>query len=158
MNVKSTINSTETAEFIEKFGLFFEASFGYPKISGKIFAYLLISKKPYKSANQLIKTLKISKGSASNMLRLLLQPQIIEKISIPGRREYFYKIREGGWESLLIRKLETLPAIRVLLAEGKNLSKNKNSDISSCIEGMDKLYAFFEKEIPILIEKWKKFK
>jgi DNA-binding transcriptional regulator GbsR (MarR family) len=141
-------------EFVEKFGLFIEKSGSFPRIAGKIFAYLLICEPPEQTQQEIAENLNIAKGSASNMIKLLIQTQIIEEFTKPKLRAKLYRIQEGGWEQLFLTKLQRLAVVRNLLEEGRGLLKNKPKELSRRINNLDNLYSFFEKELPTIISKY----
>jgi DNA-binding transcriptional regulator GbsR (MarR family) len=143
-------------KFIEKFGLFFERSTNFPRIAGRIFAFLLICDPPEQTQKKIAQALNISKGSASTMIRLLVQTQIVHEFSKPGNRPLFYKIRKGGWEKLFLTKLQNLAVVRNLLNEGRSAVDNKSTKLTDRIDELDKLYAFFEEELQSIISKWEK--
>ncbi|UCE95792.1 MAG: transcriptional regulator [Candidatus Bathyarchaeota archaeon] len=140
--------------FIEKFGLYFESYTLYPRIAGRIFGYLLICNPPHKSAKQIAVQLRIAKSSVSSMMRLLMQSRLVEQVSIPGERPRYYRIREGGWGEMFLRRLQGLSAVRELLSEGLELLKGKDPMLRERIEELDGLYEFFENEIPSISRRW----
>jgi len=145
-------------QFIEKFGLFFEKSSSFPRIAGKIFGYLLICNPPEQTQQQIAESLSIAKGSASTIIKLLVQTQILEEFTKPNFRPKYYRIIDGGWEKLFLKKLQHLSIVRKLLGEGKTLLNDKPKELTKRINDLDNLYSFFEKELPILISKWNKLK
>ena len=144
-------------EFIEKFGLFFEKGSSFPRIAGKIFAYLLICNPAEQTQEQIANSLNIAKGSVSTMIRMLIQTEILEEFTKHGVRSKFYRIRNGGWENLFLTKLQKMGTVRNLLGEGKLLLNGEPEELTKRIDDMDNLYAFFEREIPLLITKWEKY-
>ena len=72
-----------TARFTGRMGLLFEAD-GHPRIAGRIFAYLLVSDGP-RSLDELARTLRVSKASASTNARLLAATGVLERVSRPAR-------------------------------------------------------------------------
>ena len=147
-------NIDEENTFIEKFGLYFEGYTLYPRIAGRIFGYLLICDPPYQTARQLAVRLRIAKSSVSSMMRLLLQSKLVEQISILGKRPRYYKIREGGWGEMFLRRLQGLSAVRNLLSEGLKLLKGRDPTLQERIKELDEIYEFFENEIPKLSKRW----
>ena len=148
--------NSKKLKFIEEFGLFFERGTNFPRIAGKIFGYLLICDPPEQTQKQIAESLNISKGSASTMIRMLVQTQIVKEFTKPGDRPLFYKIRKGGWEKLFLTKLKNLAVVRNLLNEGRSALENKSSDFTDRIDELDNLYAFFEEELQSIISKWEK--
>lgn len=142
-------------EFIENFGLFLENHSIFPRIAGRIYGYLLICDPPHQSAKELVNRLHITKSSVSSMMRLLLQSKLVEEMNIPGERSRYYRVKERGWENIFLENLKALSAVRTLLGEGLSLLKNKDAELLNRIQELDELYAFFEKEMPSLIERWK---
>lgn len=151
------MNITKEDQFIEKFGTFFEKSGRIPRIAGKIFAYLLICPTEEQTAQQIIKRLKIAKSSFSSMIKILIDKQVVEEITMPEKRSRYYRIKQGGWEKLFLAGLSRIASIRGLLQEGKYLINGERKGVINRIEELDKLYNFFEDEIPELIKKWKKY-
>jgi len=143
-------------QFIEKYGLFFEKNSSFPRIAGKIFGYLLICNPPEQTQQQIAESLNIAKGSASTIIKLLVQTQILEEFTKPNIRPKYYRIRQGGWEKLFLTKLQHLSVVRTLLGEGRNLLSKKPKELVKRIDDLDNLYDFFEKELQILISKWNK--
>jgi len=144
--------------FIEEFSLFFQKYTLFPHVAGRIFGYLLICDPPYQTASQLVDRLSIAKSSVSTIMRPLIQTGFVKEFTLPGERSRRYGIREAGWEELFLKKLSGLSEIRGLLEEGKNILKEKPRPISNRIDEMHSMYAFFEREIPPLVEQWKREK
>lgn len=142
-------------DFIENFGLFLEKHNMFPRIAGKIYGYLLVCDPPHQSANELIDRLHITKSSVFSMLRLLLKLKLIEVVSVPGERSLHYKVKERGWENIFLENLQALSAGRTLLGKGLSLLENRDDKLQNRIQELNELYAFFEKEMPPLIERWK---
>jgi len=144
--------------FIEKFGLFMEKNSIFPRIAGRIYAYLLICNPPHQSANDLVKKLDIAKSSVSSMMRLLLQSELVEEMNLPGKRSRYYCIKKGAWEDLFLRNIKALTAVRTLISEGLRVTENEDLSSQRRLQELDLLYAFFEKELPSLIKRWEQFK
>ena len=151
------MNIEKENQFLEKFGLFLEKSRRIPRIGGKIYAYLLICKPEEQNATQIIKRLKIAKSSFSSMIKIFVEKQVVEEITFPEKRSRYYKIRQGGWENLFLESLQRITSIRGLFQEGRSLLKGEKKEVTNRIDELDKLYNFFEDEIPEIIDKWKKY-
>lgn len=154
------IQTSSDAEdrFIDKFGQLFEAYGRYPRIAGRIFAYLMICDPPCQSAEQLVSRLRIAKSSVSSMVRLLLQGDAIERVHRPGVRSQCYQIRETGLEKTFLTRLHALTAGRGLLTEGLALLKGRPTTVRRRIEALDKWFGFFENEVPLLAKRWEDYK
>jgi len=147
----------EEDAFIEQFGHFFESIGAFPRIAGRIFAYLLICDPPYQTAKQLVERLSISKSSVSNMIKLLIRAKLIEQVSFPGQRERHYYVKEKCFETLLSNEVKALSNVRAILSDGKSVLEGKSPELLGRIEEMDRMYGFLEIEMPELIKKYQKF-
>lgn len=150
------VSSKAEDEFIEQFGLFLEHHSIFPRIAGRIYGYLLICDPLHQSAKDLVKRLQVTKSSVSSMMKLLLQSKLVEELNVPGERSRYYRIKERGWENIFLENLQALSAVRALLGEGRTLLEDRDAGLRTRIEELDELYAFFEKEMPPLIERWKR--
>ncbi len=80
----------ELSKFIEGMGLYFQNQ-GVPRIGGRILALLMISHDPL-SAEDIGATLRVSRGSISTNMRILIAGGLVEKVSIPGQRLTLFRI------------------------------------------------------------------
>ncbi|RPI26883.1 MAG: MarR family transcriptional regulator [Chloroflexota bacterium] len=141
--------------FVEKVSLYFE-QLGFPRMGGRIFAWLLISETPQASMAELMEALQASKSSISSMTRLLIQVELIEVISVPGERRDYFRIRSDAWTTALKDRLAQAFTFRQLADEGLVLLKDSSPQRKQRLQEMRLMYAFLEREIPILVERWEK--
>ena len=141
--------------FIEKVGLYFE-QIGFPRMGGRIFAWLLISESPQASMAELMEALQASKSSISSMTRLLIQVELIEVVSVPGVRRDYFRIRDDAWTKALKDRLAQAFTFRQLAAEGLVLLQDSSPERKKRLQEMHLMYAFLEREIPLLLERWEK--
>ena len=139
--------------FIEDFGLVFEQS-GLPRMAGRILGRLLLSDPPHQSTDQLTEALMASRGSISTTTRLLIQIGLIERVSLPGVRHDYFRIRTGALQQLLKQKAELIVIFRQLAERGLELLEGKAPLTRQGLEEMCNMYAFFEREFPALLERW----
>jgi len=145
----------EEKHFIEDMGLLFEES-GHPRMAGRILGCLLIANQPHLSTTEIAETLQASKGSLSTMTRFLLQLGIIERVGIPGKRVDYYRIKSGAWPVLVRHAIYELTALRKLAEHGLELMGEKESEMKARLAEARDLFAFVEREYPLLIERWEK--
>jgi len=143
----------EKRSFVEELGLFFEQS-GMPRMAGRILGWLLLSDPPHQSLNELAEALIASKGSISTTTRLLVQIGLIERISLPGVRHGYFRIRPSASQHLLKQGAEQVTVLRKLAERGLELLEAKASLTRQGLEEMRDMYAFFEGEYPALLERW----
>ncbi len=143
-------------QFAEEVGIVFEQT-GMPRMAGRILGWLLISDPPHQSTEQITKALMASKGSISTMTRLLIQLGLIERISLPGVRHDYFRLRSDAWQHMVGRGLtEEIKMVRQLAEHGLGLLGDKTPVTRTWLEEMLDVYTFLEKEFPALLDRWEK--
>lgn len=143
----------ELKHFVEEMGLFYE-QLGMPRMAGRVLGWLLISDPPHQSINDLVDALLVSKASISNTTRLLIQLGLIERMSLRGHRRDYFRIKPNAWQQLVKEELLKLSAIRKLADRGLELLKDEPPEFRARLREMRDLYAFFERELPPILERW----
>ena len=143
----------EEKQFVEEVGIVFEQT-GLPRMAGRILGWLLIVDPPHQSTDELADALMASKGSISTVTRLLIQIGLIERLSLPGVRHGYFRIKSGASHQLLKDSLDQTTAFRQLLERGLELLEGKAHTNRQSLEEMHDLYAFLEREFPALLERW----
>ena len=139
--------------FVEEVGLLFELM-GLPRMAGRIFGWLLISNPPHQSTDKLVEVLQASKGSISTMTRLLIQVGLIERLSLPGQRRDFFRMKPDAWSQLIKQRLVQITAFREIADKGLKLMADEPRDQQRRLAEMRDIHAFFERELPALNERW----
>ena len=146
----------EEKRFVEEVGIVFEQT-GLPRMSGRIFGWLLISDPPHQSTAELTEVLMASKGSISTMTRLLIQAGLIERFSLPGIRHDYFRLRPDACQHAIKHGLEDeIKMFRQLCEHGLKLLARQNPLIRKRLEEMHGIYTFLESEFPTLMERWGK--
>jgi hypothetical protein len=146
--------SPELAQFVEDVGLTMEES-GHPRIAGRIVGWLLVCDPPHQSFNDLVEVLGASKGSISNMTRMLLQADLIERFAVPGERQTFFRIRPGAWVRVLRRRIDSVSQLSQVAARGLALMEKHDGDGDYWrLREMQDFYQFISRKIPLLIEEY----
>ena len=146
---------TEEQQYVEKVGRYFE-QLGFPRMGGRIFGWLLISESPQATMTELMEALQASKSSISSMTRLLIQVDLIEAVSVFGERRDYFRIRNDAWTNSLKDRLEQAIAFRQLADEGLALLADAAPQRKQRLQEMRLMYAFLEREIPALLDRWEK--
>ena len=144
---------SEEKNFVEEVGIVFEQT-GLPRMAGRILGWLSISDSPHQTTADLAATLMASKGSISTMTRLLIRIGLIERLSLPGQRRDYFRIKPGASHQLLKDSLDQTTAFRQLMERGLELTEGKARLSRQWLEEMRDMYAFFEREFPALLERW----
>ncbi|MFC1992539.1 GbsR/MarR family transcriptional regulator [Chloroflexota bacterium] len=144
----------EEQNFVEEVGLVFEQT-GLPRMAGRILGWLLISDPPHQSIGELTEALLASKGSISVMLRHLIQIGLVERLSLPGIRHDYFRIRPDAWQNMIRRGLvDEIRMVRQLAENGLEVLADRSPMTRKWLEEMQDVYAFLEREFPLLVERW----
>jgi hypothetical protein len=152
-NLNEDWGEVHMKEFIEDMGIRFE-EMGLPRMAGRIFGWLLVCDPPHQGTEELASVVGASKGSISSMTRLLIQSGVVERVGLPGKRGIYYRIKSGSWSELMRARMGHMTAIRKLADRGLDLIAGKNPKISQRLRELRNLYAFLEKEIPALLDRY----
>jgi DNA-binding transcriptional regulator GbsR (MarR family) len=93
------------AETVESFSLMFE-QFGFPRMGGRIFAFLILTERPYVTQAELTDLLQASTGSVSTMIRLLETLGFVERVSLPGHRRDRFRVHPDPLVEMSKRRIE----------------------------------------------------
>ncbi len=147
--------SKEEMLYVEKIGLYFE-QLTLPRMAGRIFGYLLISESPLVSMGEAVEALQASKSSVSTMLRLLIQIELVEQVSLPRERKDYYRVHPDTWTNSLKERLKQAQTFRQLAEEGLDILAGASLERRRRLEEMRSVYRLLEREIPGLMERWEK--
>jgi hypothetical protein len=152
---KHIISDLAVKEFVEDMGLIFEET-GHTRMAGKIFGSLLVCSPPYLSATELSEATGGSKASISTITRQMILSGLLERVGIPGKKTVYYRIKERHLIGLIKQRLEIGGKVKNLMLQGMNLVAGIDTKQYKRMEDLYDLYDFVDKELPVLIEKWKK--
>lgn len=143
----------EQMRFVEEMGLLMEEN-NQPRIAGRILGWLLICNPPHQSFNDLVEVLQASKGSISNMTRLLLQIGLIEKVSLPGDRQTYFRIRPESWRRILQRQMSMVERLCQVADHGLDLLRDAPDEQRRRLQEMRDFNSFFRRKLPELIDEF----
>jgi DNA-binding transcriptional regulator GbsR (MarR family) len=140
--------------YVEDFGLLLER-FGLPRMVGRVLGVLLVSEAPEHSAEDLAGVLRASRGSISSATRTLVQMGLVERRTRPGERRDYFRVGPGAWDKIMYREMESLSIFREMAERGLSLMNSASPQTRQGWEEMCDLYAFWEMEMPTVLERWK---
>ena len=143
----------EEQNFAEEVGLFIER-LGWPRMAGRILGRLLISVPPHQSTTHLADFLLASKGSISTMTRLLVQSGIVERVSLPGERRDYFRIRPNAWLQIAMQDNLRLMTLRDLTVRGLALLEEQPPELRDRLDELRGVCEFYERELPDLLKRW----
>ena len=151
-----TTSVGKAKQFAEEVGIAFEQT-GLPRMAGRILGWLLVADPPHQSMDQLTSALTASKGSISTTTRLLIHHGLIERISLPGVRHDYFRLRSDTWQHMIGRGLTgEIKMFRQLAERGLGLLGEKATANSKWLKEMLDVYTFLEQEFPALLERREK--
>ena len=148
---------TEVYQFIEEMALKMEER-GFPRMAGRVMAWLMICKPKQQTMPDLVEALDASKSSISTATRMLIQFDLVERVSLRGERKDFYQLREGIWNDTIKEALEKINKFKSVAERGLDLLKDNDSVRLNVLSEMKEAYEFWEQELPPIQEKWEKQK
>lgn len=143
----------DEAQFVEDAALFWERQ-GLPRIAGRILGWLFVCSPPHRSSAELARDLGVSKGSVSAMTRMLLEARSIEVAPVPGARATYFRLSSESLEARLARRIEAMLGFGPIARQGLELLEGRPDDERARLERAAALYAFLERELPALLERW----
>lgn len=96
---------------VEEFGLHIGRAMGWPRMAGRAAGLLMLSEQPMTLA-QLQDALHASKGSVSEMTRLLIANGTVERYKDAGQRHFVYRWRDDAWVGCLQHVISSATQLR----------------------------------------------
>ena len=142
----------EKLTYIEEFGLFFER-LGLTRMSGRVFAYMVVSDGEYSTFDEIRVALQASKGSISGTLKTLVNTGFIAPVSLPGDRKTHYKVSKIKIGDILRSRIKSFAMFAEILEKGSRL-KGDRDEVSEWLDESAAFYRWASVEIEDMIVKW----
>lgn len=144
----------ERRRYVEDFAVFW-ASFGVPKMPGRVLGALLVADPPEKTAEELAEELVASRGSISSATRALIQMGVVERKTRPGERKDYFQTRTN-WVDLTRQQVDAYSALRKMAGRGLEIMAGNSPESRRDLEEIHSLYSHLEREMPAVVERWEK--
>jgi len=141
-------------EFVGRVGLAFERR-GASGMAGRIVAFLLVAPHPVQSSSQIAQAMQTSSGTVSINTRLLEQMSLIERVSVPGRRGAFFRVRSDAWDTMFQSQIEDVRTFRDAFDTALEALDDANPERVQRLRAVRAFYAFMEGELQALVERWR---
>jgi biotin operon repressor len=138
--------------FAEEFGLLGE-TMGMPRMNGRLLGWMLICDPARQSLADIARNLGVSRASISTATRLLQANGLLRRVAEPGRRGYVFELQPGVFEQLPADVM--FGALRRQLELGLAILGGDADPRSARLREARDFYAFVEREIPILIDRYR---
>lgn len=144
----------ELVSFADEIGLLYE-DLGQPRIRGRVLGWLLVCDPDYQSAEDLATVLRVSRGSISTTIRLLVRAGLVERQTIRGNRRTYYRIRPDSWTAVFEERTQTAKRMRELAERGLELLDGEPAERQRRMEELHDLTTFYEREAPAVLARWR---
>lgn len=141
--------------YAEDFGLLFEQA-GGSRMLGRVLGVLLTSDPPERSAEELAGELRASRGSISQATRTLVQMGMVRRVSRPGERRDYFRVRPNAWQETTRQQMSLIGVFQEMAERGLGFLGPGAREAREGLEEMRDFYAFWEKELPAVLERWEK--
>ena len=146
------IDADRKKRLIEDIGILFEDT-GLPRMSGRVFGWLLMSSPQQQTAGQIAAGVGASKGSMSTMLRMLAQFGMVERFGVPGERSAFYRVKPAYWLGIMQGKMNFIRRFHELAERALGAVDGSDIERTSRLEETRDFYRDLERELGPMIER-----
>lgn len=146
---KSRVKET----FIEEMGLLM-ASFGLPRMSGRVLGALLVADPPEQTAEALAQTLQASRGSISGATKSLEQMGLVDRVGKPGERKDYFRNRPNAWFETTKRRMAGVTTFRQMAEKGLLALQSDDPEVRRGLEEMRDYFAYWEGAFPEVFGRW----
>ncbi|WP_235079262.1 GbsR/MarR family transcriptional regulator [Amycolatopsis orientalis] len=137
-------------ELVEDFGVHIGRAMGWPPMAGRTAALLMLSEKPLTTA-QLQQRLDASKGSVSEITRLLIVNGTVERFKEPGSRQFVYRWRDDAWIGCLRHQLDQTAELLKLAERGHERGEAFDATQRARLTDMRDYYRFMVRGLEDLL-------
>ncbi|MFH1465209.1 MAG: MarR family transcriptional regulator [Pseudomonadota bacterium] len=139
--------------FVEQFGFLLETQ-GHPRGVGRVLGWMMVCEPPWQSVAEIAVALQASRSAVNAVIHRMAELGVLQRVAIPGERSTFFRLHEDGG-SLMAQNLVTgIGAIRSLAEAGLESLAWRAPEANARLEELRSLHAFFERELPLLFERW----
>ncbi|WP_328773036.1 GbsR/MarR family transcriptional regulator [Streptomyces sp. NBC_00286] len=127
---------------------------GMQKTTARVMTALLYTEQETMTAADLCEELSISSGAVSTAVKQLIPIGMIERVPAPGSRRDHYRFREHAWATLMGNQNTMLAVMGDAATEGLKAA-DENSAVGQRMREMQDFYAFMQREMAALIDRWR---
>lgn len=138
---------------VEEFGTHVGRAMGWPPMAGRAAGVLMLSEKPLTMA-QLRDALDASKGSVSEMTRLLIANGTVERFKEPGSRQFVYRWRDDAWIGCLQHVVASTTQLRDLAERARTRGASMPEEQRGRLSEMHEYYRFMVGHMEVLLEEY----
>ncbi|WP_328492733.1 hypothetical protein OHS59_08300 [Streptomyces sp. NBC_00414] len=140
---------------IEDFGQRIGRAMGWPPMAGRLAGVLMLSPAPM-TLSELQAALGASKGSASEMTRLLITNGTVERVKVPGVRQAGYVWRDDAWSGCLQHQLHQTEELFELARNAQERGPHLPEAQRARLRDMHTYYDFMVRELRRLLDEYQR--
>ncbi|BCL30328.1 GbsR/MarR family transcriptional regulator [Streptomyces aurantiacus] len=141
-------------QLIEDFGLRIGRAMSWPPMAGRLAGILMLSPDPM-TLSQLQQALGASKGSASEMTRLLITHGTVDRVKVPGVRQAGYEWRSDAWSGCLQYQLDQTRQLLELAEAARERGGALPPVQRGRLRDMHTFYAFMVEQLEGLLDEYR---
>jgi hypothetical protein len=143
-------------QFVDATGDWVSRSYGIPRMTGRLLAWLLVCEPPEQTAAQLAAALDASRGSISGATGMLVRAHLVDRLHVRGERADRFRLRPEAWDEQVREQGAT--EARALFAQGLQALDGEPASRRVRLEELDALYAWYQLRMPALFDEWREYK
>ncbi|MFJ8934299.1 GbsR/MarR family transcriptional regulator [Streptomyces sp. NPDC102365] len=140
---------------IEDFGQRIGRAMGWPPMAGRLGGVLMLSPDPM-TMSELQEALGASKGSVSEMTRLLITNGTVERVKVPGVRQAGYVWRDDAWSGCLQHQLDQTQQLFELAQTVRKRGADMTETQRARLDDMHAYYEFMVRELRRLLDEYRR--
>jgi DNA-binding transcriptional regulator GbsR (MarR family) len=144
-------------EFVEEFGVMMD-HMGSTRMLGRVWGALMVADPPELSAEELAEFLQASRGSISHATRQLIELGLIQRVSKPGVRRDYFRMRENAWAKAYLNQMRSLDLLVELFRQGLNSMEDASPEAQASLREAIDFYQFWQQEYTSLLERWNAYR
>ncbi|MEU4895788.1 helix-turn-helix domain-containing protein [Streptomyces sp. NPDC044780] len=147
--------ATDHSRLIEDFGVRIGRAMGWPPMAGRLAGILMLSPAPM-TLSELQHALGASKGSASEMTRLLMTHGTVDRVKVPGVRQAVYVWRDDAWAGCLHHQLDQTRLLLELAETARDHSGRLAPTQRTRLRDMHAFYDFMVRQLEGVLDAYKR--
>lgn len=143
-------------QFVDANGELTAKSYGLPRMTGRVLAWLLVCDPAEQTAAQLAEALEASKGAISGATGMLVRAHLVDRLHIRGERADRFRIRADAWGEQL--QIPAVDQTRALITLGLEALDGAPAARRARLEELDAFYAWYQSRVAALSAEWQEYK
>lgn len=138
---------------IEDFGFRIGGAMGWPPMAGRAAGVLMLSEESVSMA-QLQQALGASKGSVSEVTRLLIDNGVVERFKKSGQRQYVYQWRPDAWIGCLRHQVQATTQLLDFARDAREKGGSLSPVQQRRLDDMAQYYVFIVERLEQLLTEY----